>query len=447
MRRADTVCLLAALLLGCALESSDLDAFRETATGPQKLQAVLRDGTRNRALRAEAALRLVDLDRPDVDGRALLLAGLRATDAQGRRALAPTFSAGLLARMRTPAGVAPAKEAVRAKDLGVELLALLAPEDEEQLGIALLGWIGEDVERRADCGRFSLETIAAKVGGASALPSAESMRPGLAPRSLARLTKTVEAHADARMRTTAAAKIVEVERSYRVHPGSEGDLLTHALPALGRFADSAPARARLVEIAATSALSEAERTLALELLEGHTTANELAALAPIALDASAPLGLRERALARLGETRANATLPTLLALASERHHRTLRQPATELAIELGGERALNDIFRALPSHWNATYAKSEIEAYARRVQQLAPTPYLVALLGKRLYSPFWWVRVIGLRYLAERAHPLDATWRIRLQVDDKQEILGEGWPPKWTVGREALAALQAIAAR
>ena len=169
--------------------------------------------------------------------------------------------------------------------------------------------------------------------------------------------------------------------------------------------------------------------------------------APVVLDESAQLELRELALARLADTRSSEALPTLIALIGERHHRSLRQPATELAIALGGERVLQTVFRTLPSHWNVTYPKSELEAYAAEVERLPPTPYIVTLLGKKLYSPFWWNRVIALRYLANRANPLDATWRLRLHVDDKQEVIGEGWPEKWTIGREAMQGLRTIAER
>jgi HEAT repeat protein len=223
-------------------------------------------------------------------------------------------------------------------------------------------------------------------------------------------------------------------------------LIAHALPALGRLIDTDAARTRLVTIAADPSVALAERALALSLLEKHVTATDIAALATLLLDDAQPLELREQALKRIGETHAKEALPTLLSLVPLRQ-RSLRQPATELAVELGGERTLPAIFRALPSHWNVNYAKSELEAYAARVERLPQSGYLVALLGGKLYSIFWWNRVIALRYFANRADPVEATWRLRLQLDDKQEIIGEGWPPKWTVGREATAALRTLAAR
>ena len=44
---------------GCALDAHDLDAFRTTASGPDKLKALVEDPSRPADLRAEAALRLL----------------------------------------------------------------------------------------------------------------------------------------------------------------------------------------------------------------------------------------------------------------------------------------------------------------------------------------------------------------------------------------------------
>lgn len=431
---------------GCALDTRDLDAFRETATGPEKLYAIVADGTRAHALRAEAALRLLDLTRRDVDGPALLLEALTALGRDARRAILPTFERGLSARMQTEPGTAPTASAVRAKDMGVRLLPMLAAPERMQLGSALVRWLGADLERRADCGEFALEEIAAQVGAAGATASVDSLQPTIAPQPLARAAHAIAQHANPATRALAAAHLVEIERAYRRAPERHPALVAYALPALGVFADVASARQRLAAIAADSAAELAERKLALELLRSRTTQTELPQLAPIALDQAAPLPLRELALARVGETRAPEALPTLLALSSS-DVRDLRQPATELAIELGGERALRVILASLPQKWNATYAKSELEAYAAQVARLAVTSSLTGLLGSKLYSVFFWNRVIAIRYLAERATPLEATWRLRLHVDDAQAILGEGWPDHWTIGQEAREALRVVAAR
>lgn len=438
--------LLACTASACALDGRDLTLLRETATGPEKLSAVLRDRSREPALRAQAALVLLDLERSDIDGRGLLLDALRRSDAASRRALYPTFERGLLARMETAHGHAPSERALAAKDLGVRLMSLFEPDSAERLGIALLAWMGEDVERRADAGKFSLEMVAAKLGRASALPSAESVRPELAAKSLTRLADTIERHADPRMRALAAGKIVEVERAYRARPGSAGDLRDHALPALGRFADHEVARARLVAIATDRALPGEERAQALGLLQGRAQRSDLGALADVVLEPEQPLGLRELSLARILELATSEALPTLTLLMAERE-RTLREPAAVAAIGLGGERAVATLLRTLPNHWGVRYAKSELDAYAHAIEQLPPTGYLVALLGSRLYSPHFFCRVLALRYLAHRAHPLDSTWRLRLHVGDTLEVLGEGFPPRWTVGREATQLLRELASR
>jgi hypothetical protein len=441
-----TAGLLAVALAGCTLERSDLDAFRETARGPEKLSAVLHDGSRPYGLRAEAALRLLDLERADVDGRALLFAGLARLDEPARRALAPTFERGLSARMFTPEGSPPSPSAVRAKDIGVRMLPMLDPGARAALGSALLRWVGQDLEHRADCGEFSLEAITERVGAASAGPSTESLRPSLGPKALTRLTDAVAKHADAATRAMAAAKVVLVERAYRDSPAHARDLESFALPALGRFVDTDKARERLVAIAADASITEAQRKLALELTRGHVTAGDVPALSKLALDEGAPLELRLLAIERLGETSADEALPTFLSLVTH-HTRALRQPAVELAIVRGGERSLPEIFAALPQSFRVTYARSEIEAYAARTESLHPTSTLVTFMGRKLYAYFWWQNVLAVRYLSQRATVAEATWRLKLHTEDQKEILGEGWPPAWTVGREASQGLRALGAR
>ncbi|MDB4974534.1 MAG: hypothetical protein JWN48_2875 [Myxococcaceae bacterium] len=431
---------------GCTLERSDLDAFRETARGPEKLSAVLHDPARAGDLRAEAALRLLDLERSDVDGRALLFSGLEQLDERARRALVPTLERGLRTRMQTDDGKVPTASAVRAKDVGVRMLPMLEPPARAALGSSLLRWVGRDLEHRADAGEFSLEMITEQVGAASAAASADSLRPSVSPAALARLSAAVDKHADASTRAKAAAKIIAVEQAYRASPERGRDLSDYALPALGRFVDTVAARTRLLAIAGDAGVEPSQRTLALDLTAGHVTAQDVAPLSKLALDASAELPLRLTAIVRLGETGSRDALPTLLSLATE-HTRALRQPAVELAIRLGGERSLHDVLTALPQSWKVSYARSEIEAYVERMVELPPSSTLVTFVGRKLYAYPWWCNVIAVRWLARRATLAEATWRFKLHSEDTKEVIGEGWPPGWTVGREVKLGLNALAER
>lgn len=430
----------------CALDARDLDAFRHTAAGPEKLHAVLHDASRPTSLRAEAALRLLDLERADVDGRKLLFASLETLTPIDRGELAPTLERGLTVRMQTAHGEAPTAQAVLAKDSAVRLLPLLDEPARGRLGRTVLRWVGADLDRRADVGEFALEAITARVGAASAEPSAESLTPTLSPKSFARLTDTVAKYADPSTRTAAAAKIVAVEQAYRKAENQQTALAEYALPALGRFVDTEGARARLVSIAADTHIELAQRSLALELVRGHVQNEDVAALSSIALDDGAPLELRLRALDRVGDTRAREALPGLLTLVASRS-RELRQPAGQLAIAIGGERSVSDVLNALPQHWNVNYAKSEIEAYVAAISALPTTSFLVTTMGRKLYAYNWWPRVIAIRYLAGRASVVEATWRLKLHVDDPKEIVGDEWPPAWSVGREVQNGLKQLASR
>jgi hypothetical protein len=432
--------LVALAFSACTLDVRDLDAFRETARGPEKLSALVHDPSRPSALRAEAALRLLDLERPELDGRALLIDGLKSMDERERATLLPTLERGLSERMRTPAKAEPSTRAVRAKDVAVSLLPLFPARERAALGAAIVRWIGEDVDRRADVGESSLEQVTAQVGTASAAPSADSLRTDLALKSLSRLTENVLRYGDNETRTRAAAKIVEVERAYRALPDKQDVLDSYALPTLGKLVDTDVARTRLVAIAADPKLAQGERERALTLLAGHVGAADVASLAQVALDDSAPFELRTRALARLGETQSPDALKPLLTLVGSRT-RALREPAFGYAVQIGGERAVSDLLGALPQHWSVSYAKDEIDGYTEQLCKLPPTSYLVTTLGRKTYAYFWWQRVLGIRYLARRASVIEARWRLKLHEHDSKEISGEGWPGGWTIAREVANAL------
>ncbi|HEY6878619.1 MAG TPA: hypothetical protein VI299_11405, partial [Polyangiales bacterium] len=380
------------------------------------------------------------------DGRALLLAGLKELREQERATLLPTLERGLGERMRTPQGVVPDARAVRAKDVAVRLLPMLPPPSRAELGASVVRWIGEDVDRRADLGEFSLEDVTAQVGVASAAPSADSLRDDLQLKSLSRLTENVLRYGDKDTRARAAAKLVDVERHYRALPDKRQALDAYAVPALGQLVDTDAARTRLVAIASDPKLEPEERERAFDLLQGHVGAEDVAALSQVALDDAAPPSLRARALARLGDTHAPEALKPLLVLVGSRT-RSLREPAFGYALEVGGERAVSDLLGALPQHWNVSYAKDEIDGYSAQLAKLPPTSYLVTTLGRKMYAYFWWQRVLGMRYVAKRATVIEAGWRLKLHVDDKKEITGDGWPPNWTVGREAAAGLALVDSR
>ncbi|HEX5658212.1 MAG TPA: hypothetical protein VFX59_13500 [Polyangiales bacterium] len=435
--------LVALTLSACTLDARDLDAFRETARGPEKLSALVHDPSRPSALRAEAALRLLDLERPELDGRALLLDGLKSLDEGERAALVPTLEHGLTERMETPADAAPAPRAVRAKDVAVRLLPMFPPAQRAALGANVVRWIGVDVERRADVGEFSLEQVTAQVGAASAGPSADSLRTDLQLKSLSRLTDNVLRYGDRETRAKAAAKLVEVERAYRGQPDKRASLESYALPALGQLVDTEAARQRLVAIACDPRLELGERERAFDLLQGHVSATDVPVLAQTALDDSAAFSLRTRALARLGDTQSPDALKPLLALVGARN-RTLREPAFSYALTVGGERAVTDLLAALPQHWNVSYAKDEIDGYSEQLGKLPPTSYLVTTLGRKTYAYFWWQRVLGIRYIARNAPVVEAKWRLKLHENDTKEIAGDGWPGGWTIAREVAAGLAQV---
>ncbi len=428
-------------LAACTLESHDLAAFQLSASGPEKLCAVLGESGRPPALRAEAALALLDLTRADVDGRSLLFSELTRLDSAGKRAILPSFTHGLSARMRTELGKDPSPDALRAKDVATKVLPLLDSAERAQLGNELLAFIAADVPRRADRGELTLEQIARSIGPASAQALTSALSEKHDSDSLARLSAMIDQNAQGYERTRAGKRMVELELSFRANaPGHDLRGRQRVLSSLGRFADQPEVRARLLGIAASDRIAQEERAAALELLAGHVSEAELKPLLALAQTEGAPEELRVAALARAGETKSKAALATYLILLTDRNHHALRRLAGELSLTQGGSEAASSFFRNLPTSWGMTYDKAEIDAYAEPLSKLPPELPLILLLGQKIHSSFWWNRVLALRYFATRGTAEDV-WRIRQHVYDFLPITGVGYPQGHTVGLEAESAL------
>jgi hypothetical protein len=437
--------LCAPALAGCSLDSRDLAAFQHSASGPEKLRAILESRDRAGPLRAEAALRLLDLQRTDVDGRGLLFAELNRLDAASKRAILPALKDGLSVRMHTPRGQAPSATAIRAKDAGAKLLSLLATQERALLGNELLHVLAEDVPRRANMGELSLEQIADKIGPESAKTLVSELDGKLDAGSLARLSALIDKHADAAQRALAASRLVELERNYRARQGDDStalaqDLKARVLPSLGRFTDQPSVRARFIEIASTDSIEPSQRHYALELLASRCTESELTPLLALAQQETAPAELRVLALSRAGEVGNRRALPVMLILLTDRKNHALRRRAGELSLALGGTEAALSFFRNLPTGWGMNYSKQEIDAYVEQLATLRADTQLLLLLGEKLHSSFWWNRVMALRYFASRGTAEDI-WRIRQHVHDLIPIIAPGYPRGHSVGLEAESAL------
>jgi hypothetical protein len=429
----------------CSLDSRDLAAFQHSASGPEKLRAILQSSDRQGPLRAEAALRLLDLPRPDIDGRGLLFSELNKLDAAGKRAILPAFKDGLSRRMHTQKGAVPSAEAIRAKDAGAWLLGLLESRERALLGSELLHFLAEDVARRADAGELSLEEIARRIGPGSAETLVSELNGSMDAAALARLASLIDQHALPEQRPLAATRLVELERGYRAHQTDNSaalatELKDLVLPSLGRFADQATVRSRLLEIAASADIDEPQRRFALSLLARHCGEAELARLLALAQHETAPAELRVLALTRVGEVGSRTALPVLLVMLTDRKNHGLRQRAGELSLALGGHEAAASFFRNLPTGWGMSYDKPEIDGYIEQLVKLPPDTALLLLLGEKLHSSFWWNRVMALRYFASRGTAEDV-WRIRQHVHDILPMIAAGYPRGHTVGLEAENAL------
>lgn len=434
-RRAPSLWLLFALLTGCELTERDLAAFQSTATGPSKIRAVLEDGSRDPALRARAAMLLLDLERHDVRGPELLQKELESLETDSRTKLATPLARTLLARMQTDLGKKPSERALRSKHAAEDALDLLSAKERAALGDQLLRFMVRDIDNRANDGARSLEALAARLGTEATAALLDGLRSDLPITNIVRLARLLDQHASKDARAACAAKLLDIAQ----HLGVPQPML----PALGLFADQKSVRERLIATAQDGSRATSARAEALTLLARRTTASELLPLLGLALDDDEPLSLRELAVTRAGETGSSEALPGLLLLTSDRSHARLRSLSGEQVLELGGEKMLSAFFRALPHSWDVPYSRDEIDAYSKHIDKLAPNTALLMLMGEKLHSSLWWPRVIALRYFAAQG-AFEDLWRIRKHIADTAPIVGDGWPRGYTVGQEAERCVNAL---
>ncbi len=419
----------------CELAEHDLDAFQSTATGPEKIRAVLEDGAKDPELRARAALLLLDIDRHDLRGPEVLQRELSALESKSRGKLIEPLARLLFERMHTDRDVAPSAAAIRAKNALERALPLLTVAQRKQIGQTLIAWIVGDVPRRADVGGHALEVLTQTLGPDAAAPLLSGLRSDVPLSDIARISALLHRHADQAARGRAATRLLDIAHSLQTPPA-----LLHAL---GDFADQPNVRALLLAIAQDKARSEIDRADALRLLTSHMTAHELLPVLSLALDESQSLALREIAVVRAGETRSSEALPGLLMLLGDRTHARLRMLAGQQVLDIGGPKMLSSFFRALPHGWGVPYSREEIDSYSARVNQFGHDTALLLLLGEKMSSSLWWPRVLALRYFAARGL-FEDLWRMRKHVGDTAPIIGDGWPRGYTVGQEAEGCVSAL---
>ncbi|MGB0679305.1 MAG: hypothetical protein ACPGUV_06545 [Polyangiales bacterium] len=483
--------MVVVVALGCRVNHQDIETWKGTVKGPGKIVAVLEAERYPLPLRAQAAMALVEMEHPEVEGVPELLKSMGRLDTATRHAVLKQMLPELFELMKeeveaeegegadSKKGVdtppPPSTAAVRAKDTAYHLIAHAAQAEREQLIDAVVAWFARDFNGRSRSGDVSSEQVMKSVGERAAVQLVEALDAKMPPAALVKLAELIGQQGGDKSKAEAAARLVAIEKEMRsaaflqwieqrlrgqvagqkvdekrLKQGAELNRAVYIdeglIASMKHLADQEVVRVRLMAMATQKSSSDTEaerRKKALQALEGNVGEAQLKALTALALSAGAPPGVRDYAFDRIGDIRSRKTLPALWPLLQGGAQGRVRARVGELILAIGGRSVVAEFFQRLPSP-EGGYPPQELEGYAQRLSQMSPPPS--TLVRGQLASEAWWKQVIALRFLERRGERADVQ-RMQALVASTTMLQGKGWPKDKTLGAVAKESIQALKER
>ena len=474
------------MLSGCKVTSEDIDYWKRTQKGPGKIVAVMLADRYPSDLRTQAALALVEMDRQDPDGVALLqqtLQSLQSQDPEAVQEIVAGMVPGLLEMMsgsdeNHDDSLGPPPRQTRAKDAAYLLIPHASPAARQQLTDAVVGWYASDFANRSLAGNYSAEQVVRSLGSPAARQMVEGLNAHMPQQALVKVSELIGQIGDAETKQAAGERLVAIEREMEgpefvnwlkseIREAIEGevsdDRVTNiavvnrekflnegALPAMKHLAGVDAVRTRLLEVASAAPAEtmppEAKEAInlrrqrALMALEGNVEEAQMDRVLALALDENNPINVRDYAFDRVGDIRSRQAIPRLWTLVSSADNddlkKRLRWRAGELVLGLGGSDIIPEFFSKLPSGADVEFEPEELEGYATRMSQMTPQP--VAVLESQLASPDWYKRVVALRFIERRGTRADVA-KLQQLSRDRARTVGDSWE------RQELATVGAVA--
>jgi hypothetical protein len=476
-------------LTGCAIGSDDIQHWKQTQKGPEKILKVMSSDRYAIELRSEAALAMVELDRTDVAGLhelATTLDAMASSEPQAVEAIVRDLAPRLSSMMKGKPGEPATPAQVRAKDAAFKLVPFAEGQVRDQLIGDLVAFYVEDFPARSLAGDVSAEQVARKLGDVAVSRMIDAMSAKMPPEALTKLAELMAELGDAATKERAAERLVAIQREMesdeylawlteeiKAQQAAQPEALDEArlsamaslnrekfinqgaLAAMKRLAGQEKVAARLLEVAADKPSSEGpellveiandRRKTALLALEGNAKPSHLSRLLPIALDADDSLEVRDHAFDRIAETKSTDAIapmwPLVQSSVNEELPKRLRWRAGELVLALGGPAIVEEFLRKLPAGPMVEYEPAELGGYAAKMAAMSEPP--TAALRNALRGGPWFRSVIAARYLAERGEASDRALLQQL-AGSRLGLVGDGWdrvdPQQKTVGDVARTA-------
>ncbi len=488
--------LLSVVVGGCAKTEADVEHWKGTMKGPQKMVAVIQNSEKyDLSLRTKAALALIEMNRDEVKLRSgivstpidVLETKLQEMGESDRNALIEQMVPELIRLMSTPSpeGPDPSDLQVRAKDAVFRLVPHAEGETKRSMVDELMKWYAVDFSGRSHVGTASAEQVidgvVAEVGPSAVKQLEGALSPQMPHTAMAKLAQLLSMKASKAIKADAAKHLVaiydevvsekhlkwweeEVKRQF-VEAGQKIDekqlkrtaihnreiqVTAGVLTAMKYFASDPIVSDRLLKIATTvtdkdDAIENERRRAALAALEGKAQKKHLPTLMNIAFDQNNNEAIQDYAFDRIADVGDKSALPRLWTLFETGEQRK-RWRAGEMILQIGGASVIGQFFEKMPGGKEVKYEPEELEGYAVRMAEMKNAP--TTTIRRQLSSSKWFEQVLALEFMERTASEKQLS-QIKSLARDKTEVTGDGWEKRGikTVGDAAKQSLEAAQTR
>jgi hypothetical protein len=410
---------------GCSRPSSEnIQLWKTTQKGPERLNDTLADHGVEPRLRAESAVALVDIGRPEeVD------TVLSQTSADDRAEIAKTLVPAYEVAMKDPAP----ERALAYRDALYSLRQVLPPDDQKRIDGALLPVLEESLKTgKLRQGRHSLDKMLTAMGSdGGAMLARLCAEPDIPLHQTTELLSKVGDEA-ARERC-GAALVARAPKAQDKDPHK--DVYYKALGTVG-----GPSAAKLLEAKATGADKD-EALLATRALGERRDPTVLAFALKVAGDPKADRALRDEMFGVVEGIGGLEAEKGLLAIISSDKDEIVRYRAFESVLAARKAEGIQPALEAFPA--SAAYKKVDVDDLLVKLIEKLGSPARPALV-KTLASRAALARMTAVMALEQLGRAPDA--------DELQKLAGDtapikGFPPGDTIGKEAAHAADTVRKR
>ncbi len=412
------------LPLGCNKPSSDnIQLWKTTEKGPERLHDALADHGVEPRLRAEAAVALVDVGRSeDVDTT------FQALPADDRSAIAKSLEPLYEVAMKDPS---PDK-ALAYRDALYSLRQFVTPDEQKHIDGALVPVLEADLKiGKLRQGQHSIDKMLTAIGpdGAAMLARVLAEPEASYPQAAELLGKI----GDADTREKGGVALVARAKAEKHGKGSEReDAIFKALGAVG-----GPTAVKFLEDKALGANKD-EAAFAVRALQERRDPAVLPFAVKVASDAKADKIVRDEMFGVIETIGGLEAQRGLLGIISSDKEEIVRYRAFESALTCGKVDAIQPALEAFPA--SVAYKKVDVDdLLVKLVEKLGQParPALVKTLGSS--SPL--ARMVAVMTLEQIGRAPDAAALEKLAGDSS---VVKGFPAGATIGKEASRVAQAV---